>query len=75
MIYNGFRPGESSTMTFKRSKADKGHSVVFITTRRVGDEFRLRHTAVCECGQKFSTKGGGLSALSYRHASHQRDQQ
>lgn len=73
--YDGFLPGQAHTMALKPHPRDKGHSVVTITTSRIGDAFMLRHTAVCECGKVFSTKGGGLSAIQHRHTSHQRDQQ
>lgn len=71
ITYNGYKPGETYTKRMRARKADKGHSIVAMTTTRRGHDFSFKVTAECECGKKFSTTRDRTSLL-YRHEAHQR---
>lgn len=69
--YNGLGPGEERTVKVKPRKDDNGHSIIEMTTARQGYEFRMRYRALCECGQRFSSRISPVE-ISYTHRRHKR---
>lgn len=72
ITYNGFKPGESRTFTQKPRKADEGHTVVKVITKRRGADFAFTYTWVCECGHTLRSIRS-LESLVYRHEAHVRE--
>lgn len=68
------RTPTQTIITRRPTKGQMGHSIVKTVTQDVEGGIRYasprRVTLVCECGKVFRTKGGGTSAVLYRHASH-----
>jgi hypothetical protein len=70
ITYNGFKPGESRTTTWKSKPKDAGHTIVSMTTFWNGGAFRFHYTLKCECGRTFRTKSGSTASLFYRYNAH-----
>lgn len=71
--FNGYAPNESRTRTMRVKAKDAGHSLVSLTTTRVGHRFSFRYQMVCQCGRKFASKQS-VDSAGYRFMAHQRDE-
>jgi hypothetical protein len=72
ITYNGFKPNEERVYNQKPRKADNGHTVVKVITKRRGHDFAFTYTWVCECGYTLRSIRT-VESLVHRHESHRRE--
>ena len=69
--FNGFAPNESRSHTRRPRTADRGHSIIKMTTIRRGDRPRLTYAVTCQCGTIRRSSATPAAAM-YSHNRHVR---